>query len=161
MYLGNSVGVNKVESNTIRIGDSNGCSPCYTRMFVAGVRGVTTGNDDAVPVLIDSLGQLGVVSSSRRFKEDIHDMGDASSALMKLRPVTFRYKQPYVNGTKPINYGLIAEEVEAVYPDVVAHSADGEIETVQYQKINALLLNEVQKQHRALEQLTAEIEVLK
>ena len=162
MYLGVSVGVNKNESNTIRIGDSNcGCLPNYTRMFVAGVRGVTTGNADAVPVVIDSLGQLGTVSSSRRYKDDIQDMADASSGLMKLRPVTFRYKQPYANDSRPIDYGLIAEEVETVYPDLVAHSADGQVETVQYQKINAMLLNEVQKQHRQLEEQKGEIEALK
>jgi len=104
---------------------------------------------------------VGTINSSRRFKEDISDMGAASSGLMRLRPVTFRYKQPYVNGSKSIDYGLIAEEVEAVYPDLVAHSADGQVETVQYQKINAMLLNEVQKQHRELEQQKIELEALK
>ena len=88
-------------------------------------------------------------------------MGGASSGLMRLRPVTYRYKQPYANGSKPIDYGLIAEEVETVYPDLVAHSADGQIETVQYQKINAMLLNEVQKQHRELEEQKIVIEALK
>jgi hypothetical protein len=88
-------------------------------------------------------------------------MGDASSGLMKLRPVTYRYKQAYADGTKPIDYGLIAEEVEQVYPDLVAHLADGEVETVQYQKINAMLLNEVQKQHAELEQQRALLAALK
>jgi Chaperone of endosialidase len=125
------------------------------------VRGVTTGAANAVSVLIDSNGQLGTTNSSRRYKEDIRDMGDASSGLMKLRPVTYRYTQPYADGSKPIDYGLIAEEVEEVYPDLVAHSADGQVETVQYHKINAMLLNEVQKQHRQLEAQRAEIELLK
>jgi len=71
------------------------------RSFAAGVSGVNVGS--AVPVMIDSAtGQLGTISSSRRFKEDIHDMGDASEGLMRLRPVTFRYKKPFDDGSKPI-----------------------------------------------------------
>jgi hypothetical protein len=136
------------DSGVIRIGTSG----TQTSLFVAGVRGITTGVANAVEVVIDSNGQLGTVSSSQRFKEDIQDMGDASSDLMRLRPVTFRYKQPYQDGSKPIDYGLIAEEVAAVYPNLVAHSSSGEIETVQYQKVNAMLLNEVQKQHQQIQE---------
>jgi hypothetical protein len=141
------------DTGVIRIGTPGR----HTSFFAAGIRGVTSGVSDAVSVLIDSNGQLGTVNSSRRYKEDIQDMGDASSGLMKLRPVTFRYAQPYADGSKPIDYGLIAEEVEAVYPDLVAHLADGQVETVQYQKINAMLLNEVQKQQRAVQALNAQI----
>ena len=108
--------------------------------------------------MIDSTGQLGTISSSRRYKEDIQDMGEASSGLMKLRPVTYRYTQAYADGSKPIDYGLIAEEVEQVYPDLVAHLKNGDVETVQYHKINAMLLNEVQKQHRRLEEQHRQIE---
>jgi hypothetical protein len=97
-------------------------------------------------VVIDSNGQLGTTSSSRRFKEDIEDMGAASRDLMRLRPVTYRYKQPFADGSKPIQYGLIAEEVAEVYPDLVAHSADGKIETVKYQVLDSMLLNELQRQ---------------
>jgi hypothetical protein len=100
-------------------------------------------------VLIDSNGQLGTVSSSRRYKEDIHDMGVATDGLLRLRPVTFRYKKPYADGTKPIQYGLIAEEVEEVYPDLVVRGKDGQVETVQYYKLDAMLLNEVQKLAKA------------
>jgi hypothetical protein len=90
------------------------------------VNGVTTTNS-AVSVLIDTTnGQLGVTSSSRRYKEDIQDMGEASRGLMRLRPVTFRYQKPFGDGSKPIQYGLIAEEVAEVYPNLVAHSADGD-----------------------------------
>jgi hypothetical protein len=60
--------------------------------------------------------------------------------------VTFRYKNPFGDGSKPVQYGLIAEEVDEVYPDLVAHSADGQIETVKYQVLDSMLLNEVQKQ---------------
>jgi hypothetical protein len=143
-------------SNNIHVGNTGSSSDSavirigtlgtQTSFFVAGVNGVTTTNS-AVPVLIDTTnGQLGVASSSRRYKEDIEDMGDASRDLMRLRPVTFRYKKPFADGSKPIQYGLIAEEVDEVYPDLVAHSADGQIETVKYQVLDSMLLNEVQRQ---------------
>ncbi len=92
-------------------------------------------------------GQFGIASSSRRYKEDIQDMGEATANLMRLRPVTFRYKKPFEDGSKPIQYGLIAEEVAEVYPDLVARSADGQIETVKYQVLDSMLLNELQKLH--------------
>jgi hypothetical protein len=136
---------------------------CQTAFFAAGIRGVTTTHNDAIPVMIDSVGQLGTVSSSRRFKEDIADMGEASRGLMDLRPVTYRYKQPFADGSKPIQYGLIAEEVAEVYPDLVAHSADGQIETVKYQVLDSMLLNEVQRQQgeiRELKQRLAKLEAL-
>jgi hypothetical protein len=142
------------ESNTIRIGAGvsvTGGAAATPRTFIDRIRGITTGLADAMPVLIDSNGQLGTVSSSRRFKLDIQDMSDASAGLMKLRPVTFRYKQPYADGSQPIQYGLIAEEVAEVYPDLVVRSADGQVETVQYYKIDALLLNEYQKLYRRVE----------
>jgi len=103
------------------------------------------------------------MSSSQRFKEDIQDMGDASSDLLYLRPVTFRYKQAYKDGSKPVDYGLIAEEVAAVYPDLVVKDKDGQIQTVQYQKLTPMLLNEVQKQAaqiRALEDRLSALEAL-
>ncbi len=137
------------DNGTIRLGSPD----THTRSFMAGVRGIATGAGDAVAVVIDSHGQLGTVSSSRRFKEDIQDMGAASRGLMRLRPVTFRYKTPFGDGSKPIEYGLIAEEVAAVYPDLVAHSADGQIETVKYQVLNAMLLNEVQQLHAQVNDL--------
>ena len=137
------------DSGTIRIGDTS--IPQQTRAFLAGVRGVQTGSSGAVPVLIDPNGQLGTTNSSRRFKDDIQDMGEASSRLMQLRPVTYRYQQPYLDGSKPLDYGLIAEEVSAVYPDLVVNNADGQVETVQYQKLTPMLLNEIQKQHRQIQ----------
>jgi hypothetical protein len=151
------------DSATIRIGGNPNFSDpaAQTQFFVSGVRGVTTGNNDAIPVVIDSNGQLGTVSSSRRYKEDIQDMGDASRDLMRLRPVTFRYQKAFADGSKPIQYGLIAEEVAEVYPDLVAYSADGQIETVKYQVLDSLLLNEMQRQQRTIEQQQLEIEALK
>jgi hypothetical protein len=111
-------------------------------------------------VVIDSNGQLGTVSSSRRFKEDIQDMGDASSGLLRLRPVTFRYTRAFDDGLKPVQYGLIAEEVAEVYPDLVAHSADGQIETVKYQVLDSMLLNEVQKQAEQIRELKERLAAL-
>ena len=100
------------EGNTIRIG-----MPSYqSRTFIAGIRGVTTGIANTVAVLIDSSGQLGTISSSRRVKDDIADMAAASSALMTLRPVTFHYKSDQNPAGRTLQYGLIAEEVAEVYP---------------------------------------------
>ena len=102
---------------------------------------------------INSNGQLGTLTSSLRFKENVRDMGDSTSALMKLRPVTFFYKPEYENGPRTLQFGLIAEEVAQVYPELVAHDNDGKPYTVRYQHIVSMLLNEVQKQyHRAEEQ---------
>jgi endosialidase-like protein len=97
--------------------------------FIAGIQGVSTRVNDAVPVLIDSNGQLGTLSSSRRHKQDIRDMGDASDGLLRLRPVTYRYKKPYADGSEPIQYGLVAEEVAEVYPDLVVRGKDDQMET--------------------------------
>jgi Chaperone of endosialidase len=137
------------DNGTIRIGTAG----TQTSFFAAGVRGATTGLNDAVSVVIDSNGQLGTVNSSRRFKEDIADMGKASEGLLRLRPVTFRYQKPFADGSKPLQYGLIAEEVAEVYPDLVARSADGQIETVKYQVLDSMLLNELQQQQAEIQGL--------
>ena len=137
------------DSGAIRIGAAG----TQTSAFIAGIYGTKTSANNAVPVLIDSNGNLGTISSSRRYKEDIQDMGDASAGLMRLRPVTFRYKNPFADGSKPMQYGLIAEEVAEVYPDLVARSGDGQIETVKYQLLDPMLLNEVQKQQAEIREL--------
>ena len=141
------------DNTAIRIGTGQ------TYAQIAGIFGVTTGGSGA-PVVIDSTGQLGTISSSRRYKEDIQDMGDASDGLLQLRPVTFRYKKPYADGSMPLDYGLIAEEVAQVYPDLVVKGADGKIETVQYQKLTSMLLNELQKEHSTVESLEARLAAL-
>jgi hypothetical protein len=143
IYLG-SQGISS-DSNTIRIGDPN----FQTTVFVAGAYGSTVGSN-GVPLVVDSSGQLGTIVSSRRYKEEIRDMGEASSGLLRLRPVTFRYKKALSDGTKPVQYGLIAEEVAEVYPDLVARTADGQIETVKYQVLDSMLLNELQKQNATI-----------
>jgi hypothetical protein len=147
------------DSNTIRIGDAN-----HNYTFVAGVAGVMTGINDAVTVVVDSNGQLGTVNSSARYKEDINAMGHASERLLSLNPVTFHYKQAYANGDKPVEYGLIAEEVAHVFPELVVFDEENRPQTVKYRLLSSLLLNELQKQNRELESLSgqvAEIEDLK
>jgi hypothetical protein len=131
-----------------------------TRTFIAGVRGITTVNADAIPVMIDSAGQLGTLSSSRRFKEDIVDMADASRRLFHLRPVRFRYSQAYSDGSKPVQYGLIAEEVAEVFPELAVRSASGGFDTVHYETLSVLLLNELQKQNAEMERQRERIEML-
>jgi hypothetical protein len=148
IIIGSSLGTAGMANTTI-IGDGM----YQNRVFITGIRGIQTGSADAQSVVIDSSGQLGTINSSRRFKEDIQRMGESSSRLMELQPVTYRYKQPYADGSKPIDYGLIAEEVEAVYPDLVAKDKDGEVQSVQYHKLIPMLLNELQKQHEEIKQL--------
>jgi hypothetical protein len=137
------------DSGTVRFGTAGQ----QTSFFAAGIRGVTTGENNAIEVVIDSNGQLGTVSSSRRFKTDIHDMGEASRGLLRLRPVTFRYRKPFADGSQPVQYGLIAEEVAEVYPDLVAYGNDGQPESVKYQVLDSLLLNEVQRQQTEIQEL--------
>ncbi|MGZ7032376.1 MAG: tail fiber domain-containing protein [Thermoanaerobaculia bacterium] len=137
---------------TIRIGTGQ------TRTFLAGVRGITTGNANAIAVVVDSAGQLGTVSSSRRFKQDIKPMGNRTDALMRLNPVTFRYKSQAADSR--LQYGLIAEDVDEVYPDLVVHDDAGRPETVMYQFLAPMLLNKVQEQQRTIDDLSARLRVL-
>jgi Chaperone of endosialidase len=140
------------EADTIRIGDSD-----QTRTFIAAISGVTTGGR-AVGVVVDSNGQLGTISSSRRFKDEILDMGEASRGLSRLRPVTFRYKQALTDGSRPLHYGLIAEEVAEIYPELVVYDPKtGEPQTVLYHELPAMLLNELQKQAAELTELRARL----
>lgn len=145
IYIGN--GGQAAESNTVRIGGG-----AITSTFIAGIRGVTTGVADAIPVLIDSMGQLGTISSSRRYKENIEDMGAVSERLLKLRPRTFCYKKPFADGSKPVQFGLVAEEVAEVFPELVVYDEQGEPETVKYQDLAILLLNEFLKEKAQSEQ---------
>ena len=123
--------------------------------FIGNIRGVTTQNQDAIPVVIDSVGQLGTMSSSRRFKEEIKPMDKASEAILALKPVTFHYKSDTAD--KP-QFGLIAEEVAEVNPDLVVRDDKGEIYTVRYDAVNAMLLNEFLKEHRKVDQQSSLLE---
>jgi hypothetical protein len=120
---------------------------------IKGISGVVTGINNDVPVLIDSAGQLGTINSSGRYEEDIDDMARASDNLLSLRPVTFRYKKAFEDGDRPIQYGLIAEEVAEVFPPLVVYNEDGEPETVKYHLLATLLLNELQKQRSKFQTL--------
>jgi hypothetical protein len=111
-----------------------------TKTFIAGIHGITTTNADAIPVLIDSTGQLGTVSSSIKYKENVVDITeDESSILDSFRPVSFNYK-----GQTKKTLGLIAEEVERCYLKICVYDADGELLTVDYSQLAILLLKEVQ-----------------
>ncbi len=136
------------ESNTIRIGGDLGGGP-QTAAYIVGIYGSTASS--GLPVYVNSDGQLGTMTSSARFKEQVRDMGDRSNALMKLRPVTFLYKPEYDKGERTLQYGLIAEEVAKVYPELVANDKDGQPYSVRYQYLTTMLLNEAQKQYRRAE----------
>jgi predicted ribosome quality control (RQC) complex YloA/Tae2 family protein len=119
---------------------------------------VQTQNADTIPVLVDSAGQLGTQSSSRRFKKEIKSMDSASEGILALKPVTFQYKSDKKNAPQ---YGLIAEEVAKVNPDLVVRDKNGEIYTVRYDAVNAMLLNEFLKEHRKVQEQEATITQLK
>jgi len=151
IYIGN-FGL-ATESNVIRLGSNS----YQSKLFVAGVWSRTT-QYAAVPVVIDLNGQLGTVSSSRRYKQDIQDLGSTTDRLFDLRPVSFRYKaQP----DGPVHFGLIAEEVAEVMPELVVHGQDGQIETVAYHELAPMLLNEIQKQRREIQALKSELETIR
>ena len=107
-----------------------------------------TGLATAKTVFIDGNGQLGTLKSSARFKEDIQPMRSVSERLLSLRPVTFRYKEHEEDGSQPIQYGLIAEEVAEVFPELVVYGEDGKPETVSYHLLLSLLLNEFRRTPR-------------
>jgi hypothetical protein len=142
LYLGHPGAA--TESATLRLGD------VQARAFIVGVAGKPI---VGTTVVINSAGQLGTVVSSARYKRDIQDMGAQSQKLWQLRPVTFRYKQD-AQGQR--QYGLIAEEVAKVYPELVTKGTDGKIESVQYQELIPLLLNEVQHRQQELTALHAQ-----
>ncbi len=152
IYLG-SLGKDG-DQNTIRIGENFDIffnSNKQTVYQTISFPGLPYNQSSGSAVYVDATtGKLSVAPSSRRYKEDIHDIGSVSDKLYQLRPVQFRYKKALDDGTKPIQFGLIAEEVANVYPELVIHNKDGQIEGVQYQQLPALLLNEIQKQQRTL-----------
>jgi len=152
------------EANTIRIGNQVAFTdvvgiahPAQTKAFIAGISGsAVTG----LTVVANSTGQIGVITSSRRFKDDIKPMDKASEAILALKPVTFRYK-PEIDSQGIPQFGLVAEEVEKVNPDLVVRDEKGETYTVRYEAVNAMLLNEFLKEHRKNEEQEATITQLK
>ncbi len=165
--IGNQAGENLTTGNeNIAIGSLGAAGESLTtrigayqnRAFIAGIFGATVAG--GVTVYVKSDGQLGTISSSRRYKEDITDMSDASARLHTLRPVTFRYKKATDDGEKPLQYGLIAEEVADAFPELAVFNAEGEPETVKYHDLTPLLLNEVQKLRTEKDELRTRIEKL-
>src|SRR2546427_2297566 len=142
------------ESKRIRIGTAG----TQTKTFIAGISGATVAG--GVGVIVGSNGQLGTVVSSERFKDAIKPMDKASEAILALKPVTFHYKKDLDPEGVP-QFGLVAEDVEKVNPALVARDADGNVYTVRYDAVNAMLLNEFLKAHRKVEEQEATITQLK
>jgi Chaperone of endosialidase len=140
------------EAAKIRIGKQG----TQTATYIAGIYGKTVASGTKVGVMIDSTGKLGTVVSSARFKEAIKPMDKASEALLALKPVTFRYKQELDPDGIP-QFGLVAEQVEKVNPDLVVRDEDGKVNTVRYEAVNAMLLNEFLKEHGQVQQLKATV----
>jgi len=151
--LGSSAGSAVIDaSSVIAIGSDGG--NVSDSCFIGNIRDVQTQNADAIPVVVDSAGQLGTISSSQRFKTAIRPMSKASEAVLALKPVTFHYK---TDKTDTPQFGLIAEEVAKVNPDLVVRDKNGEIHTVRYEAVNAMLLNEFLKEHRVVQEQGATI----
>jgi hypothetical protein len=154
--LGNNSGANvTTASNVVCV--SNVGKDVTNSCFIGSIRGVQTQNANAIPVVIDSDGQLGTQSSSRRFKKDIEFMTKDSEAILALKPVTFHYKNDKTNSPQ---FGLIAEEVAKVNPDLVVRGENGEIYTVRYEAVNAMLLNEFLKEHTAFLEEQKKVQML-
>ena len=150
--IGN-VGVG-AEANTIRVGTQG----TQTNTYVAGISGSPVARGAAV--VVDVAGHLGIKTSSQRFKERIKPMANASEAILALKPVSFQYKKEIDPEGTP-QFGLVAEEVEKVNPDLVVRDAQGKVYTVRYDAVNAMLLNEFLKAHRKAQQQEATITELK
>jgi hypothetical protein len=135
------------ESNTIRIGDDS----VHGATFIASISATAVVVD---PVVVDGNGQLGTVASSARFKKKIKPMDKTSEAILALKPVSFQYRSDS-KGTP--QFGLIAEEVAKVNPDLVVRNRNGEIYSVRYEAVNAMLLNEFLKEHRTVQELKSTV----
>ena len=166
--LGLSAGVNLTTgNNNIDIGNEGvageakhirvGTKGTHTHTFIAGISGATVAG--GVGVIIDTNGHLGTVVSSERFKDEVKPMDKASEVIRALRPVTFRYKHELDPAGIP-QFGLVAEDVEKVNPDLVARDDQGKPYSVRYEAVNAMLLNEFLKEHRKVEQLEKQVEAL-
>ncbi len=145
------------DSGAIKIGIQG----TQTSAFIAGIGGATIGTANDAAVLIDTVtGQLGTIASSRRYKHDIEPMGEVTAMLQKLRTVTFRYNKPQNDGSHPVQYGLIAEEVAEVLPDLAVFNKDGTPETVKYHLLPSFLLAGYQSQQQTIAAQAEKIETL-
>ena len=164
IYIGN-VGPVPIgtESNTIRLGTQTASigtyfseshpMPAHTATFIAGISGTAVAG---AAVKVNANGQLGVAPSSERFKAEIKPMDQASEAILALKPVSFLYKKEIDPHCTP-QFGLVAEQVEKVNPDLVTRDPDGKAFTVRYEAVNAMLLNEFLKEHKTVQEQGATI----
>jgi hypothetical protein len=141
------------ESNTIRIGN-----PDITTTVIRGISGQTI--PSGATVLVAANGQLGTATSSKRFKEEIKPIDKASEALFSLKPVMFRYKKE-LDPVRTSQFGLVAEDVEKINPDLVVRDEKGQVNSVRYDQVNAMLLNEFLKEHGKVREQEATIAQLK
>jgi hypothetical protein len=148
---GNSI---TTANNVICIGENVAGANVSDRCFIGNIFGATS--TAGIAVFINSSGQLGTATSSRRFKEEIKPMDQASKALFSLKPVTFRYKKE-IDPAGTSQFGLVAEDVEKVNPDLVARDKEGKSYSVRYDQVNAMLLNEFLKEHKKTEKLEATV----
>ena len=155
IYIGDAGFVG--DNNVISIGGIPASGTHYEKTYIGGIY-------DAVvqdrPVYIQSDGHLGTLASSRRYKEGIKPMDKASEALFGLKPVTFRYKQQ-IDPSHKLSFGLIAEEVAKISPDLISRDKEGKPQTVRYEAVNAMLLNEFLKEHKAFLEEHRTVEELK
>ncbi len=142
IYIG-VVGGAAAENRHIRIGTHG----THTAAFLQGVYGAALTTDAPRAVYVNSVGQLGYLPSAQRYKTDVVPMGSATQRMEQLRPVTFRLKD---DASRKVQYGLIAEEVAKVYPELVLRDAEGRIDGVRYEELAPMLLDEVQLQQRKL-----------
>src|SRR6266481_1040815 len=149
IYIGAEMDGVAGESNTIRIGRN------ITDTFIDGINGATASGGAAVFVL-GGAGKLGTMPSSARFKDEIKPMDKASEAILALKPVSFRYKKE-VDPHRVAQFGLVAEDVEKINPDLVIRDAQGRPQTVRYEQVNAMLLNEFLKEHQHVQEQDATI----
>jgi hypothetical protein len=144
-------------SNVIAIGNSPVSGTSYNKCYIGAIYGITTGSTTTLPVIIDNFGQLGTAPSAARFKKQIKPMDQASESVLALKPVTFQYKSDKTNTPQ---FGLVAEEVAAVNPDLVVCDKNGQLYSVRYDAVNAMLLNEFLKEHREVQELKKEVAAL-
>ena len=155
--FGHQAGLNITGSGNVCIGQ--GVTGVAGESNTTRIRNIYTSMASGRAVYVNSDGKIGTLASSRRFKEEIKGMDKASEVLFALKPVSFRYKKEFDAGRVPM-FGLIAEEVEQVDPGLVGRNEKGEVESVRYEMVNAMLLNEFLKEHRKVQELERRVEVL-
>src|SRR5437764_4900575 len=161
----NNIGLGAVAGDNITtaydvicIGANVRCEDVSNSCYIGNIHGQTSAQ--GVAVFINSNGKLGTTTSSKRFKEDIKPMDEASEAILALKPVSFCYKKE-IDAERTPQFGLVAEDVEKVNPDLVARDAEGKVYTVRYEAVNAMLLNEFLKEHRTVQEQKATVAQLK